>query len=54
MLNIKRKFTTALIAIFAALALAAPTPLQKRAGVLWTKTYDEYVNISSIPSQAFE
>lgn len=36
------KFSTALIATFAALAIAAPTGThQKRAGVLGTKTYDE-------------
>jgi hypothetical protein len=38
------KFSAALIAIFAALAIAAPTGTQqKRAGVLGTKTYDECV-----------
>jgi hypothetical protein len=36
------KFSTALIATFAALAIAAPTGIQqKRAAVLGTKTYDE-------------
>jgi hypothetical protein len=39
------KFSAVLIATFAALAIAAPTgtTYQKRAGVLGTKTYDEYV-----------
>lgn len=38
------KFSVALIATFAALAIAAPTGTQqKRAAVLGTKTYDEYV-----------
>ena len=37
------KFSAALVATFAALALTAPTgPNQKRAAVLSTKTYDEY------------
>jgi hypothetical protein len=37
------RFSTALVATFAALALAAPTPSTnaKRAAVLGTKTYDE-------------
>lgn len=39
------QFSVALIAAFAALAIAAPTgtPLAKRAAVLSTKTYDEYI-----------
>jgi hypothetical protein len=39
------RFSAALVATFAALALAAP--MQKRAGVLGTKTYNEYVLTSS-------
>jgi hypothetical protein len=39
------KFSAALIATFAVLAVAAPTtPHQKRAGVLGIKTYDEYAS----------
>jgi hypothetical protein len=39
------KFSAAIVATFAALAIAAPiTPHQKRAGVLGTKTYDEYTS----------
>lgn len=36
------KFSSALIAAFVVLAIAAP--MQKRAGVLGTKTYDEYLH----------
>lgn len=36
------KFSSALIATFAVLTIAAP--MQKRAGVLGTKTYDEYIH----------
>jgi len=40
---ITMKFSAAIVATFAALAIAAPTaPNQKRAAVLSTKTYDEY------------
>ena len=35
------RFSTALVATFAALAIAAPIGNQKRAAVLTTKTYDE-------------
>jgi hypothetical protein len=40
------KFSVALIATFAALALAAPH--QKRAAVLTTKTYDEFACLAPL------
>jgi hypothetical protein len=43
--HITMKFSAALVATFAALAIAAPAgPHQKRAAVLTTKTYDEYAS----------